>query len=163
MGSVPRDPHISLAGKLPSPHVRVLLRPNLPRPFPRALSAGCCGMGEVFRALDTRLSRNAVIKVLPASSQADHDLAPTSLTRSQNWGQAFDLSSGPTKPGPGLRTFFWGSPFFNFVTSQKNNSHQVGSCGLANDSAPPFSPVALREGRLVVCALLARNCGGWIG
>ncbi len=42
-------------------------------PYEIGVSIGAGGMGEVFRARDTRLGRDVAIKVLPASLAQDHD------------------------------------------------------------------------------------------
>src|SRR3954467_1881932 len=42
-------------------------------PYTIAASIGAGGMGEVYRARDSRLNRDVAIKILPASFSADHD------------------------------------------------------------------------------------------
>ena len=45
-------------------------------PYEIVAAIGAGGMGEVFRAHDTKLNRDVAIKVLPAAFAQDHDGRP---------------------------------------------------------------------------------------
>jgi serine/threonine protein kinase len=59
-----------------------------------AIGAG--GMGEVFRARDTRLNRDVATKVLPAAFAHDRERVARFRRRRPNWGQTRKMkNSGP--------------------------------------------------------------------
>ena len=64
-------------------------------PYEIVAPAGAGGMGEVYRARDTRLNREVAIKVLPAAFTRD----PERLRRFQQEAQAAAALNRPEHPG----------------------------------------------------------------
>ena len=56
---------------LPAPHTMSLTTGQRPGPYEILASIGAGGMGEVYRARDTRLDRDVAIKVLPEGLSRD--------------------------------------------------------------------------------------------
>ena len=54
-------------------------------PYEVAGSLGAGGMGEVFRARDTRLNRDVAIKVLPAAFAQDAERVARFRREAQGW------------------------------------------------------------------------------
>ena len=53
-------------------------------PYEVVSAIGAGGMGEVYRATDTKLKRQVAIKILPPSLAADHDRLGALSTRSRS-------------------------------------------------------------------------------
>src|SRR5688572_26356038 len=75
------------------------------------LRIGAGGMGEVYRARDTKLGRDVAIKILPRDFADDPDRIARfqreaqvlAALNHQHIAQLYGFEEGPVGPGPGVR------------------------------------------------------------